>query len=324
MEHPEKALFDEVRGLRNNLEESKSRVEQIEKDYYDKVINYETRRVINERLDKKIEEFLTDTEQVTLIVNGKEYTYLKTFFTKNIFKVSFLSSNEAELDMSKQDFKAVIEILRTGFNYYSGGETNMSENLPRKLELKNPELHKDKGFVNVLKESFTPESFDLLTERYNLQYLYLGSNPNDLIESFKVEAEYKDERLVKYKLTETDSASELARRDHVGTPRALFIGTKGKIVIALKEKLRTNRIFIKPFCGDSAKWQPSNGKGTTVITFSNDGESWGNPKAVPTTYGTNSKDPSCISLDKMISFKYVCFSSDGSNTFSLSYFGFEK
>jgi hypothetical protein len=316
MEHPEKALFDEVRGLRNQLEEAKERTLKIELDYNEKVLAYETRKTINDRLNTKLDEFIKDSQKLTLIVNGKEYPFLRSFFLQNLFNVSFLTEVDIyELDMGKIEFKGLLSILRAGHNYFSWNK----EDIPRKFKLEKKGLKDDKAFIKTMKNYLTDESFENVLNKFELIYSYV-SDEKDIVQTIIVENPFSfTNKLDNYR---AENHNEITLKDQV-SPKAYFINPNGKIDIVFKSKVRVNKIGIRGFYASSSNWTPSNGKTTTKIYVSLDGINWEFIKNVPSNYG-NGKEVTGVIFDKLITFRFLRFQTDQSNSFSLNYFSLKK
>jgi hypothetical protein len=315
MEHPEKALFDEVRGLRNQLEEAKERLVKIENDYNEKVLAYETRKTINDRLENKIEHFLKDSQKVTLIVNGKEYPFLRSFFTQNLIQVNFLTNDDRyELDMGKGDLKGLLSILRNGNNYFNFDKTD----IPRKMQLDNPKQREDNAFISIIRNHMTEDSFEDVLKRFDLVYSYISDEKN-IIENIIVETPFVNSKLDVYMAKQFD---DIINKDQV-SHKAYFINSNGKIDFILKSRIRINKIGIRAFHSSPSNWIPSNGKTVTKIYVSLDGIKWDFVKNVPATYGEG-KEITIVSFDRLITFKYLRFQADSSHMFSLNYITFKK
>lgn len=323
MEHPEKKLFDEVRSLRTDLEESKERIIKVEKEYEQKVEYLESRCQIDERCEAKLKQWKNNqNNKVTFLINDKEYPFFRSTFTDNIYKCNseFMSEGEDYIyvEMDKKYFKVLIEIIRKGHQAYGENLKNKKKSFSSVLD---KSLKEDMNFITTIKNCLYHESFIEIVNDFKLNYTYLGTKRGeDLIENFKVENPYCETSTTTNKYVETVPKN-------LGNPNnkmGLFLNYNGKIDLTLSETLRTKNIFLKPFWADSSAFTPNNGNSTTQILGSLDGEKYDLLAMIPSEWGNGINNYLCeVVFSEAASYKYLRFS-NSTTYFSLSYVGFTK
>jgi hypothetical protein len=322
MEHPEKKLFDEVRGLRSDLEESKERILKVEKEYEQKVVYLESRCQIDERCEAKLKQWINKkNNKVTFLINDKEYPFFRSTFIDNVYKCNseFLPDGEDYIyvEMDKKYFKLIIEIIRKGHQAF---EEKLSNKKSKFSTILDKALKEDKNFIATLKNSFDPQSFFEIVNDFNLNYTYLGTKSNEeLIEKFTVENPYTQTTVSKYVETEPKNLG------NPNSKKGLFLNYNGKIDITLSETLRTNRIYLKPFSADAGAFSPLSGASSTQILGSVDGERYDLLGLIPSDWGStiNRYLLTEVIFSEPMTYKYLRFSNT-SAYFSLSYVGFTK
>lgn len=321
MEHPEKALFDEVRGLRTNIEELKTRIEEIDKEYEEKVLNLQKRSTIDMRSNLKLEGWLRKrNDRVILQLNLKDYPFHRSTFTQNVYRVNFLTDEKViVLDLNKSSFKAIIEIVRYGHDCYNN-QTEEKPKCPTSVEkflIDNRNLN----LIEDLQKHFTGDSFLKIAQDLSLKYSVLGqSQGKDLLESYDIKSPYTKSEL---------SENECNNMAHLNNPNnkdyGLFLNYSGSIIFKLKESIRVNKIYLKPFYGKTSVFPPSNGASNCSLLVSNDGKSWVNVTKIPSGYGSKDNNYLCSLLfSEYYTFNHILFETNSSSLFSLSYIAFTK
>lgn len=320
MEHPDKALFDEVRGLRNTIEESKERIIQIEAEYLEKVEYLEKRGVIAERCDKKISEYLNNIKsKITFLVNGKEYTFFRSTFEQNIYKSTLdLSQGTIEMDIDKKHFKALLHIILLGNGQFS---------LDEELKYKNKKFQIPKNvqgnlvFAKSLTQYFDNESYLLILTDFGISINHIPNiKPEELIIDCQVENNVKTIN-EQYVATEPSDISTLGGPN---SQKSYFLNFNGKLNITLSQTIRTDRLIIKPFHADNNVFAVTSGNTYTSVFASLDGAKWKLLCNIPANYGAGTNNYLCELFFTITSFKYLRFQAASNYLFSLSYLGFTK
>ena len=159
-----------------------------------------------------------------------------------------------------------------------------------------------------------------MAKDFGLNYIYTGKGSNeDLFESFNVTKPYTKDLINKYVLTEVKNLGIKSNKN------AVFINYDGRIDITLKEIIRTQKIFIKPFISDSKVFSPDNGASYVTVLGSVDGEKYQLLTTIPCTYGTSTNNYLTeLTFPNISTFKYLRFQTTPSYLFSLSYIQFKK
>ncbi len=93
MDHPEQALFDEVKGLRGQMEEVRDRIFKIENVYINKVENTERRDYVSKSIDNKLAAYKENLEfKKTIEVDNRYVPIFKDTVFQNIYKSNKLMS----------------------------------------------------------------------------------------------------------------------------------------------------------------------------------------------------------------------------------------
>jgi hypothetical protein len=317
MEHPEKALFDEVRGLRTSLEDSKERIAEVEKEYQSRVIFLEKRCEIDESCHDKLESWKELCKnKINFYLNEKVYTFYRSTFYNNIYPVSqtFLPKRDDSviLETNKGYFKALIEIIRIG------NEAFLTESKKRNYkDLLDKSLRDNTNLVSFIKTCFDENIFLHVCGDFGLNYSYLGKGSDeDLLESFTIENRYTT--MMQHELTDIKTLA------YKKNSQGLFLNYNAEFTITLTETVRTGKIVIKPFTNDSSLFAPTNGNSNALIFSSLDGRTFDYLVNVPANYGSYQNNYFTeIYLQELTSFKYLKFKTTSSSLFSLSYLGFK-
>jgi hypothetical protein len=318
MEHPEKALFDEVRGLRTILEESKERIAKVEKEYQARVVTLEKRCMIDESCHEKLESWrVLCKNRINFFLNEKVYTFYKSTIYNNIYPLSktFLPEREDSiiLETNKNFLKALIEIIRLG------NEVFITESKKRNFETAiEKSIKENPNFSTFIKSCFEESIFLSICSDFGLNYSYYGAgSEEDLLESFKIEGAYTN--MSKYEIKDV---KKLADKNN---SEGLFLNYNGEFVIRLSETIRTAKIIIKPFTTDPSSFSTSNGQTYAMIYSSLDGQKFDFLNNIPSFYGNNQNNNICdVYLQELTSFKYLKFKTNSSSLFSLSYIAFKS
>lgn len=332
MEHPEKALFDEVLSLKKEIEESKERVIKLKKDYKEKIILLEKRSSIVERSENKFRKWKASSkETITLQLDEKEYTLLKSIFDDNVYKVSraIFPENEKHIfiDTQKSFYKLFLHILIKGNTAYNkmksiDGDKKISytQIIKNFADSIDKYTRENTNFIKFLKEYFEIDSFMKIVSDFNLNCEILPKT--DLLDLFvnsEIAVPYTNNNI---NIHVADSVKCLGDPNNT---KAFFLGYNAKIDIELAEMIRVKRIYVKPFCSDIKTWSPSSGNSHTGIWVSRDGDNWEYVMNIPSNYGGNSENYlNEINLSHYVSFRYIRFNTNGSSYFSISYLSFSN
>lgn len=328
MEHPEKVLFDEVLSLKKDIEESKERVANLKADYKEKIVLFGKRQGIKERNEEKLKKFKEKSKQtVTLEIDAKEYTFLKSTFENNIYKLNprFLPTNQSHVfvDVQKSFFKLLMTIIIKGNEVYNVMKENPDSNINLKNNSKLIDKYskEDKNLLSFLQDAFEADSFTNVVSHFNLNYEKLPKiDVKDLYVNYEIKSPYQCDNLKKYV---ADSAKSLG---DLKDAKALFLGYNGHINIELAETARVRKIFVRPFCSDSSLWNPTSGASYTLIYCSMDGEDWEYMTSVPSNYGAYNTNNYIteITFNNYFSFRFIRFTTSNSSNFSINYLALKK
>ena len=330
MEHPEKALFEEVLALKKDIQESKDRVAKLQTDYDEKIVIFEKRRQINERSEDKFRKWQKLSKKtVTFLLDEKDYTFLRTTFENNIYKVdsSFLQEdgNKIFIDAQKSFFKLFMVIIKKGNSEFNRmmydpnarEDLNIMNSFAKEFDRSTRE---DQNFLEFIREIFEPKSFFDVVNHFNIGLEILPKKDgSDLFIKHEISVPYKQVTLSKFA-----SESLLTLSDKTSL-NAFFLGYNGKIDIELAELIRVRKIYAKPFCSDSKLWNPVTGSTHTQIYVSIDGNNWELAGNAPSKYGTSTNNfISVIMLNNLFTFKFIRFATGNQSLFSLKYLAFKN
>ena len=88
-------------------------------------------------------------------------------------------------------------------------------------------------------------------------------------------------------------------------------------------KIRTNKIFIKPFLASPSAFSATNGASYAQVHCSYDGDNWEFLCKIPSGFGSN-QYPTELMFNECFTFKYLRFSTDNNSYFSISYLGLKN
>jgi hypothetical protein len=317
MEHPDKKLFDDTKALRTHIEEFKERVLKLENDYEQKVIYLEKRGIINERTEKKLESFLIGRKNRILVnVSGKDYFLLHTTLRDNIYQLKNVEEirDRWELELSKEHFKGLCEILRKGHDAFKSDTKKLSK---RESGI-NEWLQRDLLFAQELSKLFEEKSFDELATDFQLNHRSGQDIPTEeLFTGFDIGTIYT----ANCDDFKANNIQEVVK-PNPSAPKALFLGYNSHLTINLSRTVRTNKLYLRPFIDKISYYAPTQGSTFVSIFTSVDGEKWVFQTVIPSSWGNSQNNYFCtINFDTLISFNRIKFQT-GSTYFSLSYFGF--
>lgn len=147
-EHPQKHLFEEVKGLRIKLDDAFKRVKDLENGYSKDITDMDERITDNLAVNKKVEHFYaTQHDKVKITVFNKEFIFLKDLFSLNIYNAKFLKEKNQEnividFEVTKKTFKQVMIIVKFGhFQARDPLDKNILNDIDeiQKLNVKNKE-----------------------------------------------------------------------------------------------------------------------------------------------------------------------------------------
>jgi len=258
---------------------------------------------------------------MVFVLNDKEYPFFRTTFTQNVYQINEElfppNKHRYEVDMNKNIFKAFILIIRWG------NADAQKKDQPKKKtygEIIDKKIREDAAFVNEMKRIFAVNSFLEIVKDFNLNFVNLGSmKADELIVSYKIEQPY-DGAVERFT---TKDVKVLANPNNATT--GFFLSYNGHLEFKLAELIRTNKVYIRPFVGDTYNFSPTNGNTYSQVYVSLDGQNWDYMNFVPSSYGTNYNNYITeVSFTDIVSFQYIKFSSTASGLFSLSYLSFTK
>jgi len=284
--------------------------------------------IIDERCEEKLNKWKVQAkDKITYNLNEKEYTFFRSTFKDNVYKFSQFIFPEGidsiTIDIDKQIFKQFITIVSKG-NLHFLNTLDENKEKPKKkffTEILEKKYREDQSFANAIRPLFVDEFFVEVVKDFGLNFISLGSCPKeDLIVSVKMETPYSSGNTDKYR---TENVKTLNNPNNVTT--GYFLNYNGNLEIQLAETIRTNKMWIKPFSGDTSNWSPTNGYTYTQVYLSADGKSFDYVVTLPSTYGSSTNNYiTQIDFGGLYSFKYVKFSATSSGMFSLSYLTFVK
>jgi len=219
-------------------------------------------------------------------------------------------------------FKTLIEIVRKGNNFFTtyvqgkddkGKKRSFGEFIEKKTR-------EDLQFANSLRPYFTPESFIQVVNDFGLNFVTMGNcKPEELVVSYRIETPYSG-AIDRFKTEDFKVLNNINN-----TTTGFFLNYNGHLEFTLSEMIRTNKVYIKPFIGDTYNFSPTNGNTYCQVYVSSDGKNWDYVTVLPSTYGSSTNDyVTEVNFNSLYSFQYIKFSSTGSALFSLSYLTFVK
>lgn len=330
MEHPEQKLFDEVKGLKTELEEVRDRIFKIENTYIDKVENIEKREYTSLIVEEKLKIYKENLESRKIfILDNHRIPLFKSTVERNIYNSEKLlnywnnTNTEIVLDYDYDYFMAILEIVKRGHNFEClDAEDKLT--FKRNFKLRTRTLSKDSIFNLMIKEFFSDhESFSKIVIDYNLNYSSVPNDLSDLVVSVKVlEGSGSMTHLDKHNiLSKQDKWKKLT---DVKNKLALFLDYNQNGVIELKTTVRINKIGLKPFTESSSEFSPTTGSYYPKLLVSNNEKHWDEIGVMPSDYGSFSNDYiSSFNFGSYKSVKYIKITTNSSSQFSLSYIKFE-
>lgn len=324
MQHPEQALFDEVKGLKIQMDEVRDRIFKVENTYINKVENSEKRDHISKVVESKILSYKEALKSKKLIlIDGKQVPLFKDTVFTNIYQSTKLKELwdspkiEVILDLDYEYFNAILDIVKKGHNFEILNDED-KQAVVKNFKLKNDKLSKDRVFNKYLQMFFSDnESISKIAIDYNLDYACVPSDLSNMIKNI----EYNKEPL-----STTEKYNLVAKKEFnsLTNPKnnlAIFMDYNSTCVIELNTSVRIKNIGLKPFTNDSNVFSPATGAYYPKLYHSNDNKDWKYVGVMPSTYGTEITEDSCstFNLGGFTSIKFIKIVTDGSSQFSLSY-----
>lgn len=325
MDHPERALFEEVKGLKDQMEEVRNRIFKLEATYVDKVENTETREHKSEIINKKFATYKENLNSMKLIqVDGLSIPLFKSTLTDNIYTSEYFikmfeeESREVIVDMDINFFNAILDIIKKGHNFYCLDEDDKNE-LSRKFNFSDKSLTKNPSFNKILRMFFPDnETFSKLIVDFDLNFKSIPDDLSNLVKTITNTTDYSNMSQVSaFAMTKDEEFQLIFNKNN---KKALFLDYTKEAIIELKDKIRVKVIGLKPFTEDSNAFYPTTGSYYPSLFISEDGKDWDLVGVMPSTYGSPNDDYiSKFNLSKFKTIKYFKFVTNSSSQFSLSY-----
>lgn len=325
MNHPEQALFEEVKGLRTQMEEVRDRIFKVEQTYVSKVEGTEKRECTYKRIQDKIANYKQSLEnKKILIVDGKRVPLFKSTIESNIYKSDkFLalwetSQTEILLDMDYEYFMAMMDIIKRGHNFNQLDEEDKIT-MNRNFKLRSKDLEKDEIFNDILKTYFTDvSSFQALVSDYNLNYRSIPVNLKELVVDVRIEPFSSNmSHLEKHDITKSKTYSDLTDPSN---KKGIFLDYNSNAFVDFKSALRIKTIGLKPFTEDTNAFYPTTGSYYARLYTSSNGKDWNLVGTMPSDYGSSNNDYVCtFNLGGFKTVKHLKLNTNSSSQFSLSY-----
>lgn len=322
MEHPEKALFEEVKGLKVQMEEVRNRIFKVEATYLDKVENVEKREFKIAQVNQKYDDYKSKLADKKLIyVDGKVIPLFKATVINNIYKSDKLTklfedaNTEVVIDLDFVYFNGILDILRKGHNLFELDEED--KNVNTKFSLISKNLEKDEVFINVIKAYFTEKvSFSRLIVDFNLNF---KSVPEDLSNLIKNVSNNTTEMMNvdKYKVKTPEDFKELTNYKN---KKAIFMDYNREVIIEFSESVRIKEFGLKPFTEDNNLFYPTTGSYYPNIYISDNGIEWDSLGVMPSNYGSPNDDYiTTFSLGKFKTVRFIKVNTNSSSQLSISH-----
>lgn len=321
MQHPEQALFDEVKGLRTDMEQLRDRIFKIENDYNEKVEKTEKKEYTQKRIDQKIKDYNDSlAERRDVIVDGKKVPIFKRTVELNTYKCPKLLSlwdftkTDIVMDIDFKYFSEIINIVRRGHNLMLLNETEAeafrkSFRLPKHLE-------KDYVFHGLINKFFDHDSVTKLSVEYNLPYVCLPKSLDGIVANICAESGNCSSIAATYNIFENKKYNDLFDEK---SDNAIFLDYNAAIIVELKDSIRIRSYGLKPFTKDTNIFYPTTGSYYASTMVSDDGVNYTNSVVMPSDYGSTNNDyVSIFDLGGYKNVKYFKFTTNSSSQFSVS------
>jgi len=268
---------------------------------------------------------------------------LKSTFTDNIYP--FLNPADEDyiyLETSKKFFKGFLEIIRRGNSIQNYSESERSFKRSAFYSVLDNSLKSNANFDAFIRTCFTPEVYLEIAKDFGLNFSYFSNYSNDnlnLFNSYSIKNECTSKEIIDYTL------KDVSRLNNKENLRAFFIEPKGEFRLELKENVRSDRIYVKPFTASNTNSKlnsASNSKiwnetgPSSLVYVSSDGENWEVVGKFPESYGKSNKLSNfvvMIKFDTFFTFNHIKIeaSADSSGSggktgqgLSISYLGFKN
>lgn len=321
MQHPEQALFDEVKALRTDMEQLRDRIFKIENDYNEKVEKTEKKEFTQKRIDQKIKDYNASlSERKDIIVDGKRVPLFKKTVESNVYKCPKLlalwdfTKTEVIMDIDFRYFTEILNILRRGHNLTLLNPTE-AEAFKKSFRLQK-EFEKDYVFHSLISNFFDQESTTRLSVEYNLPFVCLPKSLEDIVANMNSESGNCSTIGGSYNLFENKKYNDLfdSKSDN-----AIFLDYNSALVVELKDAVRVRNFALKPFTKDTNVFYPTTGSYYASVAVSEDGVNFTNSTLMPSDYGSTNNDyVTTFDLGGHKNVKFFKFSTTGSSQFSVS------
>ncbi len=313
MDHPEKALFEEVKGLKDQMEEVRNRIFKLEATYVDKVENTETREHKAEIINKKFSIYKENLSSMKLFqVDGLTIPLFKTTVTDTIYRSDYFielfedSGKEVIIDTDIVIFNAILDIIKKGHNFYCLDEEDKNE-IVKKFNFSDKSISKNPSFNQILKKYFPDkETFSKLIVDFDLNYKSIPDDLSNIVQAITNTTNSSNMSHVINYLMKNDEESQLLFNKN--NKKALFLDYTKEAIVELKEKIRIKTIGLKPFTDDNNAFSPTTGSYYASLYISEDGKDWDLIGVMPSTYGSPNDDYiSKFTLSKYKTIKFFKF-----------------
>ena len=321
MDHPEKALFEEVKGLKTQMEEVRNRIFKVEATYIEKVEKIEKREYTSIQVDKKIEEYENNLNTMKLIrLDGKKIPLFRGTIVNNIYvskKLLELFDNDSNfeliIDQDYNYFYLILNIIKKGHNYFCLDDED-KQSVIRKYSLNIKNLEKDPLFIQILNYFFDEDAIKHIAVDFNLDYSFIPENVG--IKSIKSSCEGLMTHLDKHKLT-SENKNDLLNKDN---KKGIFLDYTNNVVIELDNIVRIKKLGLKPFTADTSAFYPTTGSYYPTLYVSEDGSEYTSLGVMPSDYGSVNNDyVSNFLLNSHKNIKFIKVETNSSSQWSLSY-----
>lgn len=328
MEHPEQALFDEVKGLRGQMEEVRDRIFKIENTYNNKVENIERREFIAKTVSNKLSTYKENlTTKKIIYVDNRAVPIFKSTVTQNIYKSCKLSAfwdspkTEVILDLDYDYFMAILDIVKRGHNFEALDEEDKAS-IQRNFRLRSKDLEKDPVFNDLLKQFFPdPNVLSQIAVDYSLAFKSIPSKLDELVKDISYLEDNSMSHCDKYNIVKEKAFSKITdpKNDF-----AIFLDYNKNAVVELSFPIRIRTIGLRPFIKDTGMFYPTTGSYYARFYLSNNGKDWDDIAVMPSDYGNANNDYiSIFNLGKFKTIKFIKFTTNSSSQFSVSYIKFD-
>lgn len=247
--NPDKALFDEVKNLKIEMEEIRSRIFKIESVYTDKIESIESIQNIYKDIDLKLKEYNASLNTMKIIlIDGKRIPLFEKTIRDNIYISQTLLDlfedkleDEIIIDDDYYYFNIILNIIKRGHNYYMLNNTE-KELYKRNYELEIKNIEIDELFIQILKHYFHGPYLDnvIIDYKINCTTSLKGIDIKNIIINTET---YDKDNLTEYILPIEEKSQLLNATNN----KALFLNFNSSIIIILNKTIKINKLFIRKF-----------------------------------------------------------------------------